>query len=296
MSQEIKITLAYDNDNRYHYHIDYIIKGKVMQIPSFVMGFREGLEAFLLIVIIFKYIIKIDKAHLKNKVIQGGFAGFAVSIVLGLLLSVFAEYLGGVSSLTKLWESAASLIALLLVSVFIVWMIRHGSDISAHVKDQVDNSISPNALFWIAFIVIAREGTEISIFSFAGKYPFEIVSMGVISALILSVLIFYSLLKVNLSLLFKITLAYLILQAGFLLGYSLHEGFSALKEYDLISPHSFVFSKAYDVADTIFSHKDGFFGIPLHVLFGWYSKPEWIQFIAQYVFTFSMLAYWMKRK
>ncbi|WP_369178420.1 hypothetical protein [Candidatus Thiodubiliella endoseptemdiera] len=43
-----------------------------------------------------------------------------------------------------------------------------------------------------------------------------------------------SLIKVNLSVLFKVTLAYLILQAGFLLGYSLYEGFSALKGYGMI--------------------------------------------------------------
>jgi high-affinity iron transporter len=257
------------------------------------MGFREGLEAFLLIVVIFKYIAKIDRSHLKTKVIQGGISGLFVSIVLGMLLNFFAEYLGGVSSLTKLWESAASLIALLLVSAFIIWMIRHGSNLSKHIEHKIDSNLSANALFWIAFIIIAREGTEIAIFSFAGKYPFEIVGLGVISALILSILIFYSLFKVNLSLLFKITLAYLILQAGFLLGYSLHEGFSALKGYGMIATDNFVFEKAFDVSKTIFSHKVGVFGIPLHVLFGWYSKPEWIQFITQYLFTFSMFTYWV---
>lgn len=257
------------------------------------MGFREGLEAFLLIAIVLQYITKIDKEHLKNKITQGAAAGVIISITLGLLLSRLSEYLGGVSSLTKLWESAASLVALLLVSAFIVWMIRHGTNMSQHVKEQVGENISASALFWISLIIIAREGTEIAIFSFAGKYPFDIVIMGVFSALVLSVLIFYSLIKVNLSILFKITLAYLILQAGFLLGYSLHEGFSALKGYGMISADSFVFDKAFNVAQTIFSHKDGALGIPLHVLFGWYSKPEWIQFIVQYVFTISMFGYWV---
>ncbi len=101
-----------------------------------------------------------------------------------------------------------------------------------------------------------------------------------------------SLIKVNLSVLFKVTLAYLILQAGFLLGYSLHEGFSALKGYGMIDPNHFVFNKAYNLAGTILSHKDGIFGIPLHVLFGWYSKPEWVQFMMQYVFTVGMFTYW----
>ncbi|HCV93092.1 MAG TPA: hydrogenase, partial [Gammaproteobacteria bacterium] len=80
----------------------------MIQMPSFIMGFREGLEAFLLIAIVLQYITKIDKEHLKNKITQGSVAGVIISIILGLLLSRFSEYLGGVSSLTKLWESAAS--------------------------------------------------------------------------------------------------------------------------------------------------------------------------------------------
>ena len=262
------------------------------QFPSFIMGFREGLEAFLLIAITLKYITKIDKGHLKNKVVQGAIAGLIISIFLGLMLSQFSEYLGGVSSLTKLWESVASLIALLLVSVFIIWMIRHGSNMSKFVENELSQSISTNALFWISFIIIAREGTEIAIFSFAGKYPYEIVGMGVLTSLILSIFIFFSLVKVNLSVLFKITLAYLILQAGFLLGYSLHEGFSALKGYSMIASDNYIFEKAFNFSNTLLSHKDGVLGIPLHVLFGWYSKPEWIQFIVQYLFTFSMFGYW----
>jgi len=111
------------------------------------MGFREGLEAFLLIAITLKYITSINQGHLKNKVIQGSVAGLIISVILGLLLSQFAEYLGGVSSLTKLWESVASLVALLLVSVFIVWMIRHGSHMSQYIKDQVGQSVSQTLCF-----------------------------------------------------------------------------------------------------------------------------------------------------
>lgn len=265
----------------------------MIQIPSFIMGFREGLEAFLLIAIVLKYLDKIDKSHLRDKVMQGAVAGLIISLILGLLLSWFAQYLGGISTLTKLWESGASFLALLLVSVFIVWMIQHGSDMSKHIENELDNNISTNALFWVSLIIIAREGTEIAIFTFAGKYLVEVVSIGVLAALLLAALIFMSLVKVNLSLLFKITLAYLILQAGFLLGYSLHEGASALKGYQIIDANHWVFERAFNLSQTWLSHKDGVLGIPLHVLFGWYSKPEWVQFIVQYLFTFSMFAYWL---
>lgn len=261
-------------------------------IPSFIMGFREGLEAFLLIAIILKYISKSAQFHLRSKVIQGGIAGLIISLLLGLLLNAVSAGLGGVTTLTKVWESVASLVALALVTMFIFWMIRHGHDMAKHVEGKVDKNLSAAGLFFISLVIVAREGTEIAIFSFAGKYPFNIVILGVLASLILTLLIFYSLVKVDIALLFKITLAYLILQAGYLLGYTFHEGFSALKGYEMISGDNAVFIKAFDVSKTIFSHKDGVLGIPLHVVFGWYSKPEWIQFIIQYLYTGMVFVFW----
>ncbi len=261
-------------------------------IPGLIMGFREGLEAFFLIAIILKYLSKTNQTHLKSKVIQGGIAGLIISLLLGLLLYAISSGLGGVATLTKVWESVASLIALALVTTFIFWMIRHGHDMVRHVEGQVQSHFSAFGLFLISLVIVAREGTEIAIFSFAGKYPYYIVLLGVLASLIFTVLIFYSLVKVNIALLFKITLAYLILQAGYLLGYTLHEGFSALKGYGMISGENIIFTKAFDVSKTILSHKDGIIGIPLHVTFGWYSKPEWIQFIVQYLYTTLVFAFW----
>ncbi|WP_269450655.1 hypothetical protein [Bathymodiolus septemdierum thioautotrophic gill symbiont] len=42
----------------------------MIQLPSFIMGFREGLEVFLLIAIVLKYIVKIGAPQLKDKVWQ----------------------------------------------------------------------------------------------------------------------------------------------------------------------------------------------------------------------------------
>lgn len=261
-------------------------------LPGLIMGFREGLEAFLLIFIIFKYIATTNQSDLKNKVIQGSIAGVILSLILGILLNAISNSIGGVETLTKLWESVASLIALALVTTFIFWMIKHAPDMVAHVKGQITKNFSPYGIFLISLVIVAREGTEIAIFSFAGKYPYNFVVIGVLASFILTILIYYSLVEVNIGLLFKITLAYLILQAGYLLGYTLHEGFSALKGYEVISGKSIIFMKAFDVSKTIFSHKDGLVGIPLHVLFGWYSKPEWIQFIIQYLYTTLVLLFW----
>jgi len=261
-------------------------------IPAMIMGFREGLEAFLVIALILRYLTTIGNTQLKGKVYQGGIAGIIGSGLLGLGLFMTANTLGGVDTLSKAWESGASFIALILVTTFIIWMIRHGSQMTANVREQISQNLSTSGVFLIAFAMVMREGTEIAVFSFAGKYLPSAVFIGIGVSLVLAIFIYHSLIKVRIDLIFQITLVYLILQAGFLLGYSVHEGLSAMKGYALLSKDSLLLKKAFNLSNTILNHKDGIIGLPLNVLLGWYSKPEWIQFVVQYAYTFGIFTFW----
>ncbi len=145
--------------------------------------------------------------------------------------------------------------------------------------------------------MVTREGAEIAIFSFAGQYTLLSIIAGVGLASVLALLIYKSLIKVNLRTLFNLTLVYLILQAGFLFGYAIHEGLSALKALNLLNPDSWLLIKAFDLSSTVLNHKEGLVGLPLFVVFGWYSKPEWIQFILlQYGYITSLFLIWKRKK
>ena len=258
-------------------------------IPGLVMGFREGLEAFLVVAIIIRYLDKLKLHTLKKYVGYGVLAGTVLSFTLGLFLNSVGKMLGNTDTMAKVWESAASIAALVLVTTFIIWMIKHANYMTDHVTDQVNKNMSRSGVFLVSAVMVAREGVEIAIFTFAGRYSASSISVGIFTALILTVMIFMSLVKVNLSVIFRLTLVYLILQAGYLLGYGLHEGLSALNDAGYIQSSSAVLIKAFDVSDTIFNHKEGIIGLPLNVLLGWYSKPEWIQLAAQYSYTAIML-------
>lgn len=263
-------------------------------IPALIMGFREGLEAFLVIALILGYLKQLQKDHLKIHSYIGSGIGIILSAVLGIGLYSLSEKIGGTSNVSKAWESGASFVALILITSFIIWMIKYGSKMTSQVKGQVDNNLSPLGILFVSFAMIAREGTEVAIFTFAGKYQLGSVMIGITAALVIAILIYKSLIRVPLDLIFKITLAYLILQAGFLLGYSIHEGLSALKGYGVIDPNSWILAKAFNVSDTVFNHKKGVLGLPLLVSFGWYSKPEWLQLIVHYGYVFLMFFYWRK--
>lgn len=264
-------------------------------IQGLIMSFREGLEAFLIIVILLKFLEKIDKKLLKKNVWHGSAVGIAVSLVFGTILMGISSYLGGVGTTAKLWESGASFIATILIATFIIWMINHGAKIKSHVEGKAALSLSKKGIFLIALFMVAREGAEIVLFQFAGKYPLSSILLGVTISIGFVTLIYYSLVKIKIQTIFNITLAYLILQAGFLLGYSIHEGLSAAKELGMIAENHPIFTKIFDLSDTMLSHKEGAVGIPLYVGIGWYSKPEWIQFISQYGLTFLLFWHWHRK-
>ena len=263
---------------------------------GFVMAFREGLEAFLIAVILLKFLDKTQNEHLKKNLWYGVFAGLGASFVFGVLLKILADSFDAMGTTAKLWESLASLIAVGLIITFIIWMINHGSEIKAHIEGEAALHLSPKGIFFLSALMIIREGAEIVLFQFAGAYSNIAVISGIVVSILLTIAIYYSLVKVELQTIFNVTLAYLVLQAGFLLGYGVHEGLEAAESLGMIAEGSPIFTKAFNLSDTIFYHKEGIIGLPLYVAIGWYSKPEWIQFILQYLLTFGLFGYWYKSK
>lgn len=263
-------------------------------LPGLIMGFREGLEAFLIIVIIIRYLDKVNKNDLKKNLYIGVAIGIAISFLVGGVLYLLSQAIGTIDHLENIWAGGASLVALALVTTFIIWMIKNGTNMTKQVEITAAKSLSNLGIILISAMMVSREGAEIAIFTFAGKYSLLSITIGIILSLAFTTLIFYSLVKVNIKTIFNVTLVYLIVQAGFLLGYSIHEGLSALKEIGYIANDSFILTKAFDFSNTILNHEEGLLGIPLHVLTGWYSTPEWVQFITQYSYTSLMLLLWYK--
>lgn len=263
-----------------------------------IIGFREGLEAFLIIIIMLEYLNKTKKTSYKKYVHTGLGIGIAASIVFGLILFAVSSLIDQNSgTLAKAWESAASLTAVVLITTFIIWMIKHGRHMVNEVEGSVKANLSKGGLISLAAVMVAREGAEIVLFMMASQDKSSYV-YGILIGLVISVLVTYliykSLIKVNLSVILNITMAYLILQAGFLLGYAIHEGLSYIKSIGVLAEDSGLLTKVFNLKETILDHKIGAVGIPLYVAVGWYSRPEWIQFILQYVYTFSLFGLWYK--
>ncbi len=203
----------------------------------------------------------------------------------------------GSAAVGKLWEAIASFIAVLFITYFIYWMIHHGKHLVQEVRQSVDTDLSSRGLFILAMIAVAREGAEIALFAFTAEDRLTYLSgtlSGVIVAAVLAFLIYRSLIKVDIGLMFRITLFYLILQAGYLFGYAVHELLSALKTMGILSADAAIYTQLFDLSTTVLDHKTGVMGIALNVLVGWYAKPEIIQAVVQLGFVGVFLSLWRK--
>jgi high-affinity iron transporter len=139
-------------------------------LPGFIVGLREGLEAFLILTLILEYLNKLGKKDLHSSVKKGMLAGLGISIVLGIILwSVSISLSNGSDAVGKLWESVASFIAVLLITYFIYWMIQHGRTLVQDVKNSVDSDLSSKGLFLLSTVAVAREGAEIALFAFTAE-------------------------------------------------------------------------------------------------------------------------------
>lgn len=261
-------------------------------IPGFIMAFREGLEAFLILALILKFLDSTHYKRLKINVIYGLGVSIIISLLLGFILKLVGGQFDKMEEIGKLWESLASLLAVGLIASFIVWMINHGSQIKKYVELKTSLNLTPIGIFIISLILIAREGVEIAIFTFAGQYQAISIVSGITLALLVSLAIYSSLFKISLNKIFQLTLIYLIIQAGYLFGYGIHEGLSALNALGFMADNNIFLVKLFDLSKTIFNHKEGIIGLPLNILFGWHAKPEWIQFTAQYLLTFGLFFHW----
>ncbi|MBU1094758.1 MAG: FTR1 family protein [Firmicutes bacterium] len=266
-------------------------------LPGFVLGIREGLEAFLIIAIMLEYLNKSQRQQDKKYVIQGLLLGFSISLILGFFLFFVSDIIQSSSSnISKLWEFFASFGALILITTFIIFTLKSKQSMTSEIREKMSLKLSKKAIVLLATIMVAREGVEVVLFIIASvnqTYYSIGAILGVLFSGVLAFLIYKSLVKINLKLIFNITIIYLILQAGFMLGYSFHELFSYFKTEQIMPSSHWIYTQLFDLSNTFLDSKTQPIGIALYALIGWYSKPEIFQFIMQYLYSGVFLIWFL---
>jgi len=196
-------------------------------LQSYVITFREGLEAFLIVAISLAYLRKRGLRDLVPAVHWGIAASLAVSVGAGVL---FAR-----ASNKALWEGVLAMVAAVLVASLTVHMWRTARTIKRDIEGQLAESSSRGG--WAAFtgvflftvLMISREGIETALLMNA--LLFQLKSPSVITGAIGGLLCAAGIAwlwsryghRVNLALFFQVTAVFLLIFAAQLVIYGFHE-------------------------------------------------------------------------
>lgn len=260
---------------------------------AYLITFREGLEAALIVGILLSCL----RALKMNRQQIYVWAGVVVGLLLSLLFAwAFSVLMGGFEGTTeKVYEGLLMLGAAGLITHLVIWMRQKGKKIQAHVNQQVTDSVQKGMLWMVAVIAtmsVVREGVETVIFFQAlmaqsgGSLPIISGGAGVLSAVGLAVIIFWTTKKVPVAEFFRYTSYLLVLIAGGLIAHGVVELQGANWLITYVKP-------VYDLS-AVLPEGEGL-GAFLKAGFGYDADPSLLAVLAYGVYL-SAMGWWLGRR
>ena len=261
-------------------------------LSTFTIALREGLEAALIIGILLAYIVKTDRRHLMPALWGGVAVAIIASFALGGFLSFTSRELTPRGE--EFFTGTTSFLAVGLVTAMVFWMKATARSLRDDLHGKVENSLvgGPIALALTAFLAVAREGLETSLFVYtnfksvgAASAPSIGLILGLGFSIALGILIYNRSVTLNLGKFFRWTgVALLIVAAGVLS--------NAIQEYQALGRLPGDQSFAWDVTSWMAPHSllASFLGGAI----GFDTTTSWLQLIIWIVFLGSTLYFYLK--
>jgi high-affinity iron transporter len=133
-------------------------------ISSFIITFREALEAALIVGIILSFLARTNQTKYNNVVYLGVVSGVVGSVIGAFLFNHIAGGFSGKAE--EIFEGFTMLIGAVLLTTMILWMMKQ-----KHIAKELEEKVSVEitkvhkfGLFSLVFVAILREGIETVIF------------------------------------------------------------------------------------------------------------------------------------
>ncbi|MGP9760119.1 iron uptake transporter permease EfeU [Corynebacterium sp. AOP12-C2-36] len=230
-----------------------------------LIGLREGLEATMVVIILAAYLNKTGQRCSFPWLWAGIIAALAFTVGIFLVINFGSKTLTTVGQ--ELIGGIASLITVALVVWMLIWMKGASRDIAAELEGRMGRAVAvgPLAVATVAFVAVAREGMETALLVFesftrAFGVPFAGLMTGVGVSVVLGVLMYFGVLRINLGVFFQVTGALLIVVAAGILSY----GITDLQEANVLpglSNHAFDISGVLTPGTWYASLLEGMFNI-----------------------------------
>lgn len=262
-------------------------------LPSYLLSLREGLEAALIIGIVLGALRKIRRTDLAPALWLGTLIAVGFSILAAVLLTLFGLSLEGAAE--QIFEGFTMLLAAGILTWMIFWMSGQARYLKGELEDGVNKaaaSTGERAIFWLAFVAVAREGVELALFITAaffvggneniGLNTIQTLA-GVVLGLGTSILLGWSLLattvRLDLRRFFQVTGLLLILFAAGLVAHGIHE-FNEINWIPSIVEH------VWDV--NAFIDEKSIMGELLKTLFGYNGNPSLTEMIGYFGYLITV--------
>ncbi len=249
---------------------------------SFVITFREVLEAALVVIVVLAYFKKTGQTGYFKDVAYGIAAGIGLSVLVAVIFNFTASGFHGDAE--KIFEGVMMLGAAVLITWMIVWMMFQ-KNIALKLEERVGRALtSKHAYGVIALVAVAimREGVETVIFLQAASYSGGASFVGAVSGSVFAVVVGYLLFmgsgRMRIKLFFQVSSVILILFAAGLISHALLE----FQQAGLVSP---VIDHLYDISWLV--HKKSAIGTVLNTLFGYTGRPSLVE-MAGYLGYFAL--------
>jgi high-affinity iron transporter len=157
-------------------------------IATFVLFLREGLEASLIVSILFAALRQLDQMHKARAVWIGVVLAIASSLLGGFVLYItIHNYVG--STFQTIFETITYLLAVVLLTTMTFWMQRHSRSMKREITAKLSTAGSGFALGLLAFTTVGREAIETAVFTlaFAFKTNATLLLLGAFLGLLASV-------------------------------------------------------------------------------------------------------------
>ena len=245
-------------------------------LANYLIGLREGMEAALVVAILVAYLVRSGHRHLLPQVWLGLGAAVTLSLGFGALLTY------GPAGLSEQAEETIagvlSILAVGLVTWMIFWMARTARHLKSDLHARLDQAFEAGqwGVALVTFLAVGREGLETALFLWAaagataGTQPLVGAVLGLATATVLGWGVYRGAVAINLRAFFSWTGLVLVVIAGGVLAYGVHE----LQEAGVLP----VGGIAFDVSATV--PPESWYGTLLKGVLNFSPTTTWLEVAA----------------
>ncbi len=263
-------------------------------IAAFVLFLREGLEASLIVSILFAVLRQLGQTRQARAVWLGIILAIAGSLLGGVILYItIREYVG--STFQTIFETITYLLAVVLLTTMTFWMQKNSRSMKKDITAKASLAGSGFALGLLAFTTVGRESLETAIFMLAFAFNTNALLLlfgallGLLASIGLCFLIYRLGYRLDFRVFFRVMGIILLVFAAGLLG-------DAVQNMQQLGWLTFGTTPLWNTAKIL--SEDSTLGDILHTFVGYAEEPTVLQWAADvvYLLTVGSIFTWITRK